>query len=186
MEAESSWLHVLRDTLADAAAGLIRLVPNIIGAAVVILVGWLLAKLLRGATARGLRMLGRMTTGLARGGVTHRPFIEERSVTAVAAIIYWATILLFLTAATQVLGLGIFTEWLSSVVAYLPALFAGLLILLAGFVLSLLAKDLVTATASSAHVAHAEVLGRSVQLLIFSMAVVIGIDQVASMSRSWW
>lgn len=178
MEAESSWLHVLKDTLFQAAMGLVRLIPNILGAVVVIVAGWLLAKLLRALAVRGLHALTRTVTSLRRNATAHRPLMEDRSIAAIGAIIYWATILLFLTAATQVLGLGVFTDWLSSVVAYLPALLAGLLILLAGFVFSLLAKDLVTAAASSAHVVYADVLGRSVQILIFSMAVVIGIDQV--------
>jgi len=178
MEAESNWLLVLKDTLLQAGAALVRLVPNIIGALVVIVAGWLLAKLLRTLTQRGLRGLVRLSYGLQRSGMAGRPLIQERSIAALGAIVFWATILLFLTAATQVLGLGVFTEWLSSVVAYLPALLAGLLILVAGFVFSLLAKDLVTAAANSAHVAYAELLGRSVQILIFSMAVVIGIDQV--------
>src|SRR3569623_693347 len=171
MEAESSWLHVLKDTLFQAAMGLVRLIPNILGAVMVIVAGWLLAKLLRTLAVRGLHALTRTVTSLRRNATAHRPLMEDRSITAIGAIIYWATILLFLTAATQVLGLGVFTDWLSSVVANLPAL-------LAGCVFSLLAKDLVTAAASSAHVAYADVLGRSVQILIFSMAVVIGIDQV--------
>src|SRR3569832_1346770 len=42
MEAESSWLHVLKDTLLQAAMGLVRLSPNILGAVMVIVAGWLL------------------------------------------------------------------------------------------------------------------------------------------------
>src|SRR3569623_3124383 len=178
MEAESNWLLVLKDTLLQAGAAVGRRVPNIIGALVVIVTGWLLAKLLRTLSHRGLRGLVRLSYGLLRSGMAGRPRIQERSIAALGAIVFWTTILLFLTAATQVLGRGVFTEWLSSVVAYLPALLAGLLILIAGFVFSLLAKDLVTAAANSAHVAYAELLGRSVLILIFSMAVVIGIEQV--------
>src|SRR3569623_888635 len=146
MEAESSWLHVLKDTLLQAAMGLVRLIPYILGAVMVIVAGWLLAKLLRTLAVRGLHALTRTVTSLRRNATAHRPLMEARSVPAIGA--------------------------------YMPALLAGLLILRAGCVFSLLAKDLVTAAASSAHVAYADVLGRSVQILIFSMAVVIGIDQV--------
>ncbi len=178
METESSWLLVLKDTVTQAVAGLIRLLPNMLGAIAVFLVGWLVAKLFRGLVERGLRLLSRVLARVTRGPLARGMLMEERSIKAVGAILYWAIILLFLTAATQVLGLGIFTDWLSNVVGYLPALLAGLLILLAGFVFSLMAKDLVSAAASSAHLAYAEILGRSVQILIFSMAVVIGIDQM--------
>ena len=61
---------------------------------------------------------------------------------------------------------------------YLPAVIAGILILLAGFVFSLMVRDLVTAAANSAHIAYADMLGQTVQILIFSTAVVVGIDQM--------
>jgi small-conductance mechanosensitive channel len=96
----------------------------------------------------------------------------------VGAIFYWAVILLFLTAATQVLGMGVFSDWLSGIMTYLPAVIAGILILLAGFVFSLMVKDLVIAAANSAHIAYADLLGQTVQILIFSTAVVVGIDQM--------
>lgn len=45
MEAESSWLLVVKDTVTQAVAGLIRLLPNMLGAVAVVLVGWLSASI---------------------------------------------------------------------------------------------------------------------------------------------
>ncbi len=66
MEAESSWLLVVKDTVTQAVAGLIRLLPNMLGAVAVVLVGWLLAKLLRSLAERGLRLLGRSLNNMSR------------------------------------------------------------------------------------------------------------------------
>src|SRR3569832_2426874 len=104
MEAESSWLHVLKDTLFQAAKGLVRLIPNILGAVMVIVAGWLLAKLLRTLAVRGLHTLTRTVTSLRRNATAHRPLMEDHTNTTNNANNNWATILLFLTAATQVLG----------------------------------------------------------------------------------
>jgi small-conductance mechanosensitive channel len=178
MDSPTSLIEALRDTLGEAIHGLIKLVPNVLSAILVVVVGWLLARMIRGLAIRGIRALDRLLHKLSSKQAYRMPLVEERSINAVGAIFYWAVILLFLTAATQVLGMGVFSDWLSNIMKYLPAVIAGILILLAGFVFSLMVKDLVTAAATSAHIAYADLLGQTVQILIFSTAVVVGIDQM--------
>ena len=178
MESQTSWIEALRDTFGQALHGMIKLVPNVFSAVFVVVVGWLLARFIRGMIIRGIHALDRFLRKINSHQASRPPLVEERSITAVGALFYWAVILLFLTAATQVLGMGVFSDWLSGIMTHLPAVIAGILILLAGFVFSLMVKDLVTAAASSAHVAYAGLLGQTIQILIFSTAVVVGIDQM--------
>ena len=178
MESKTSLIEALQDTLGQALHGLIKLIPNVLSAALVVIVGWLLARLIRGLIIRAIHALDRILRKFNSHQASRAPLAQERSVKAVGAIFYWAVILLFLTAATQVLGMGVFSDWLSSIMNYLPAVIAGILILLAGFVFSLMVRDLVTAAANSAHIAYADMLGQTVQILIFSTAVVVGIDQM--------
>lgn len=178
MESQTSLIETLRDTLGQALHGLIKLIPNVLSAAFVVIIGWLLARLIRSLIIRGIHALDRLLRRFTTHQASRPPLVQERSVKAVSAVFYWAVILLFLTAATQVLGMGVFSDWLSGIMTYLPAVIAGILILLAGFVFSLMVKDLVTAAANSAHIAYAELLGQTAQILIFSTAVVVGIDQM--------
>jgi len=178
MESQPSLIDALRDTLGEAIHGLIKFVPNVLSAVLVVIAGWLLARLVRSLIIRGIHALDRVLHKFGSQQASRLPMVEERSVKAVGAIFYWAVILLFLTAATQVLGMGVFSDWLSGIMKYLPAVIAGILILLAGFVFSLMVKDLVTAAATAAHIAYADLLGQTVQILIFSTAVVVGIDQM--------
>jgi small-conductance mechanosensitive channel len=178
MEPQTNWIGALRDTLGDAAHGLIKLIPNVLSAVFVVVVGWLLARLMRSLVIRGIHALDKVLRKFTSHQASRPPLAEERSVKAIGALFYWAVILLFLTAATQVLGMGVFSDWLSGIMTHLPAVIAGILILLAGFVFSLMVRDLVTAAATSAHVAYAGLLGQTVQILVFSTAVVVGIDQM--------
>jgi hypothetical protein len=84
----------------------------------------------------------------------------------------------FQTLATRILGLVAFSAWLDRVVAYLPTLLAGGFIILAGLVISTLARDLTAAAVASARLAHAEVFARGVQAAILVMALVLGINQI--------
>jgi small-conductance mechanosensitive channel len=86
--------------------------------------------------------------------------------------------LIFVSLATEILGLGIFGDWLKEIVTYLPLAVSGLLIVLVGFVVSSLARDLVTSTAGSAGLSHGDLLGRTTQVIILFTAIIIGVDQI--------
>jgi hypothetical protein len=93
-------------------------------------------------------------------------------------ITFWVTILLFITAATRILGLVVFSDWLDRVVGYLPTLVAGGLIILVGIVISALVRDLTAATVASTEVAYGDVFGRGAQAVVLVTALIIGINQV--------
>jgi small-conductance mechanosensitive channel len=96
----------------------------------------------------------------------------------VGAVVFWLMMLIFITMSTEVLGLGIFVTWLKEIVNYLPLAIAGLLIVLVGFVISSLTRDLIASTAASAGLSHGDLLGRTAQIIILLIAVVIGVDQI--------
>jgi small-conductance mechanosensitive channel len=152
--------------------------PRVLAAAAVLVAGWLLARLLRAATVR-------LVTGIDRlwHVVVLRSRLEQLQprhppARIVGELVFWLTILFVVTSAADILGMGVFVNWLSAIVAYLPVLAAGLLIVLAGFVLSSLARDLVSSAASSAGIVQGDLLGRVVQGLVLLTAVVVGVDQM--------
>lgn len=58
----------------------------------------------------------------------------------------------------------------------MPTLFAGALIIAAGFLLSRLARELVVATSAIAGPRQRELLGRTVQAIILVTALLVGIE----------
>ena len=113
----------------------------------------------------------RRSTGQARWRI-------GRSATVLGAIVYWVVLLLFVTAATQTLGLQTFTDWLTQLLDYLPTLAAGLLIVAAGYVLSGFAAELVKAAASGLAVPQRDALARMAQGTTLVMALLVGADQI--------
>ena len=53
-----------------------------------------------------------------------------------------------------------------------------MLIILIGFVVSSLTRDLVSSAASTAGLSHGDLLGRTSQVIILFIAIVLGIDQI--------
>jgi small-conductance mechanosensitive channel len=157
--------------------------PNFLGSFLLVLVGWLLARLLR---ATIIRLSGRLD-GLfriqAKDDFLKRMGVERPASTVIGGIVFWLVFLVFFAAATETLGLPVLATWLSGVSYYLPRILIAALIVLAGLLAGNLARDAITATANAAGVAYAELLGRAVYVIVLLVALVTGVDQVGIESR---
>lgn len=152
--------------------------PSVLGAALLMLAGWVVARILRGLAVRLMGVLEVLVNRMFRGRVESAPRLPSASIQIVGSLLFWVVILFFVAAATQVLGLAVFTAWLKDVVGYLPTLFAGILIVIAGALLSGLARDVTVAAMPGLPEAQRLLLGRIVQSLLLMVAVVVGADQV--------
>jgi hypothetical protein len=178
MEGYAAWAEQLRQSGFGLLDRVIGYLPNLLAAVVVLTLGWLVARLLKALSVRLLdgadRLWQRFVTRTAiPAGNLRRP-----SGKTVGSLVFWLVMLFFLTAAAEILGVKVFADWLARLVAYLPALIAGVVILLAGVFIGNLARDLVEAAAISAGIEQSEFLGRGVQLIILGTALLIGAEQV--------
>lgn len=174
----TSWTAALNGTFNLIMERLAQHLPNILGAILLLLVGWLLAKALRILAIRFTRFIDKIVLNYSsKKGIkrTRLPIISGK---VIGEVIYWVVLLVFITTATHVLDLKIFTDWLSRVIAYLPTLLAGGLIILAGVLVSSIARDLVVATLPHAEREQRVLFGRIVYAVILFTAVVIGVDQI--------
>ena len=178
MENVSMWMSEFSARLTNLFGQFVEFVPDLIGALLLVLFGWIVARLLRSA---GTRLAVWFNALVERSlGRERAPYLRlsTASVTLVGNVTFWIIILLFVTAATRVLGLTAFSDWLDQVVGYLPTLLAGGLIILVGVVISALVRDLTAATVASAGVAYSDVFARGAQAVVLVTALIIGINQI--------
>lgn len=158
--------------------GLAAQLPQILGAIALIVAGWLIARGLRALTRRFITSLDHVVRTVGLG----RPFGEAHIPQSAAAIggtaVFWVVILFFVTAATNVLGLGLFTNWLDRVVNFLPELLSGVIIFIAAVVLGGLARRSTVALASSLPDEQRATLGRVAQILTIVVLGMVGLDQI--------
>jgi len=174
----SAWLADLRTTLAEAARGFAEYLPYLLGALLLLVVGWLAARILRGIFIRVGGGLNRLLDRIGQPAGTRRLRLSQAVLTLIGNVIFWVVILVFAAMAARVARLEAFTSWLDRIVEYLPTLVAGGLIALAGYLVSTLIRDVVTATVASTGSAQAELFGFAAQSAVFLTAVVIGLDQI--------
>jgi hypothetical protein len=174
-------LRSLGDALASVGTMLLErfvtFLPTVLGAVLLLVGGWILARVLRVLATRAALLLD---TLLARvGGPAGAERLRMgRASGVLGAAVFWVVLLFFATAATEVLGLQTFTEWLARLIDYLPTLAAGALIVVAGYLLSRFVADVVRATATRLDTAQRSMLARLTQIAILIGAVLVGADQI--------
>ncbi|HEY9289461.1 MAG TPA: hypothetical protein VIT43_15710 [Candidatus Dormibacteraeota bacterium] len=178
--------------LAAMLLALFSFIPKLIGALLLLLIGWWIAKALAGLVVRLLERLGFgtavMRTGMfgwlgssdgatAAGGATAaaRP---SRPVWLIGEIVKWFVFLIFVELAVEALGLAQVADLLHRVILWLPNLVVALLVLFLGALLAQFVGRLVRGTATSGNVGNAGFLGRLVEYGIIALAAVVALNQL--------
>jgi small-conductance mechanosensitive channel len=171
----------LGDAVASSSAAIMDAVvtylPSILGAVLLLLAGWILARLLRAVTVRSVLLLDTLLSRVTKTAGVER-LRMARSSSVLGAVVFWVVLLFFVTAATHVLGLQSFTQWLARLLDYLPTLAAGLLIVIVGYVFSRFLADLVQATATRLAPPQRNALARVAQGMVLVTAILVGADQI--------
>lgn len=174
----ASWAEALGQEFSNLASQAAAYLPRLLLAAVLLLGGWLIAKLLRMASVRFLLGLDRLWHQFITRRGLERLQPQYPPARIAGEIVFWFVILFTVAGAASALGLGAFVEWLSQVAAYLPILLTGMLIILAGVIISALMRDVITSAAQKAGVEKGDLLGRITQATILLITIAVGIDQI--------
>ncbi|CAN0582889.1 unnamed protein product, partial [Ectocarpus sp. 12 AP-2014] len=143
-----AWLS-LQETAVSVLQGFIGFLPSLIATLVVLLVGWIFARLIRAASTRILSGLNRiLERGLKRGLLANLR-IPLGASAIFGEIAYWVTIFITLTIAARTAQLPVVSRWLNEIVIYLPSLLFGLATIVVGYVISGIVCEQVAQTAKA-------------------------------------
>jgi len=177
MDNVSMLLEPARAFLAQAGAFL----PRLALAAVVLIAGWLTAKVVRFAVERGLRAINFNVLSERAGmdGFLQQGGISTDTTGIFGLIAYWVVILAALIIAFNGLGLTYITDLLRQVVLFVPHVIVALLILAFGAYFARFIGTTVTTYCRNVGIQDADVLGKIAQYAIIAFVVLIAFDQMS-------
>jgi hypothetical protein len=155
-------------------------VPQLIAAIVVFLVGWLIAILL-GKLAWHIVRVIKLDRGLEALGfkkVWERSGYKLDTPLFFYELVKWFFIIVFLMAATDILNLVQVTQFLRTVVSYIPNVIIAALVLLIGALLAKFLEGLVRGSVKAAQLVSANVLGSLTKWAILIFSLLIALDQL--------
>jgi small-conductance mechanosensitive channel len=171
-------LENARRVAARAGASFVEYLPTLLGAIILLLIGWAVARLLRIGTRRAGDNINRILDRTLRSGRLARFRLSSRVLSIFGEVIYWITLFVFVSIAARAAGLATFATWLDRVVANLPNLIAGVLVIVIGFFIGTVVRDFTTAAGPETRTAQSLLFGRVAQFAIVAIALVIGLDQI--------
>src|ERR1700678_1482949 len=176
MQSIDMFLETTREFLHQLAA----LLPRLILAFAVLLVGWLAAKAVRFAVERALRAVN-FHVLTERAGTDH--FLQQGGLsgdttTLFGLFAYWLVILAALMSAFNTLGLTHVTDVLHQMVLFAPKLLVAMLALVFGSYFARFVGSAVTTYCLEASIPDADLLGKLAQYLIMAFVIMIALSQV--------
>lgn len=170
------WANLWEETLVTFVAWL----PNLLGALVLLIIGWLVARLVRfiiGGLLRRMRV-DMLTERVGISRLLSRAGLEPSASNLLARLAYWLILFVFVLAAAESLGLIGIAEMLNRLVAYLPNVLAAALILLLGSLIAQIVGDALGKMTAQAGVTDGLVLGQVVRYTLLIFAIILSLDQL--------
>ena len=159
---------------------IVAFLPALLVAVLVVLGGWLLAKLVRFTVVKALRAINFpvLTERSGLDGFLRRGGMSADTTAVLGFLAYWLVILASLLIAFNGLGLTYITDLLGRVVWFIPNLFVALVVLAFGSYFARFIGDTVVAYCRSAGMQDSAFLGKLAQYAVMVFVILIALDQV--------
>lgn len=173
------WGDAILVSLSNALNTFLAAIPGVIGALLIILIGWVVSGIVARLVARGLRAAGADRLFAEHGqGVYPARAMQYPPSQIAGEIAKWAIRIVFLIAAANVLGMPQVSELLNQVLLWIPNLIVAVVILLVAPLLARFVRGAVETAADGMGFTNGALLGRIAQVAIIAFAVIVAIDQV--------
>jgi len=174
------WTFVVMESVREMLTRVGAAIPRLVGVLIILIVGWLLAKLIETVIVRSLKLVRLDTLSeksgtsnfLAKGGIKYT--LSE----LIGVLVYWIVVLIVIITALNSMQWTVAAELLNTVVAYIPNIIIAIFMLVLGMFLSTLLGTVIRTAASNAGITQARILGQITQTVVVVFVVVIALQQL--------
>jgi len=179
------WYDAWLEAVFEAVEALRSHLPTIAAAVLLVLVGWVLAMLIR---RWGRRLTERLFDRLSAASTPIGKAVEGsrargNTPAIVGGFVFWIVLLVFLAAAVETLGLPVMTDLLGRLAAYAPNVLAAALIFLSGLVAARVIRSAVMRAAAAGGVSQAKGVATAAEITVIVLVLVIALEQLGVNAR---
>lgn len=168
------WYAVTVRALFDLWEGFLGFIPELIGALIVFLIGWVIAVAVGRLVSDVLKKI-KFNQIFDRGGwkrALEKAEIKVDPSGFVGAVFKWVLVIVFLLAAVEILGFTQFAIFLQSVLAYLPNVIVASLIFVVAVIIADIVEKIMRAAVEGAQVGYGNIVGIIVRWSIWTFALI--------------
>lgn len=168
------------NSLYNALNNFISFLPALLGALIILVVGWLVSGLLANLIERGLKAVG-LEGAVERSGIgdfVRRSGTKLTISGVIAALVKYFIFLIFVQAAANVLGIPQLTEIINRIILFIPNVILAMVIIVIGSLIAKFLSGLVRSSVSGLGVGNANLLATLTNYAILGFAIIAAIDQL--------
>lgn len=185
----TDWLNITRDSWITIWDRFINFLPNLIGAVIILIVGWVVGMLAALLIDRLFRLIGLQTVfeKAKIEDVLKKANAEKDATALLASVAKWIIYLVAFIAAANTLKLPDIASFLDSILAYVPSVIAAGAILLIGVILANFLGTVVKGSVSAAGFGSADAISTVVRysIIVFAfLAVLVQLGIAESLIRT--
>jgi small-conductance mechanosensitive channel len=176
----NEWMNVFMRSTQTALEELLTFLPKILVAAVIIVVGWIIAKIIQKVALKLFEIIG-INKLAQKAGV--ESFLQASGVKRTVAwifarILFWTVFLVFLLPISDILGLVFFGDLVNRMLSYMPDLAGALLIILVGSWAAKVFSGIVRGSSVRLGSEYAEVMGTVAHSLLLAVVFILALSQL--------
>ena len=154
--------------------------PNLAGALLLLIVGYLVAKGIGIAITKLLAKIGldKLTENSGVASAVQSTGLDTSASAIIGKIVYWLIFLLFMIAAADSLGLPRVSDTINGFVQYLPKLIGALLVVIIGLFAAHLVRTAIETATASMQLDYGKAVGTLIYTLIVIVVVSLAIGQL--------
>lgn len=168
------------DNLTGQWADLIAMLPNVIGAFVILLFGVVVAYIFKQISHSLLRKIGldRISNSAGVSNVMEDAGLARRPSKLAGKIIFWLVFFLFMVPAANVLGMNELSTLFKSFISFLPKIITAMVIIIFGMMFAQFLRNTIVAKPSAIGSNSATTLGNLVYGIMVTVVVLIALEQL--------
>ncbi len=174
----------IQDALFGAGVNIFSIIyqflPNLLAAILVFLIGIILGNWVKSLTYHVLESidLTKLTRKTSLDGFLQKAEIKTKAEEVISLLLKWLVILIFSVAAINLLGLETLSMILNSLLAYIPKVFAAMIILALGVLLAGVVESLVKGAVAQFDVRIGRLLGRIASYILVVFASMAALNEL--------
>ena len=167
-------------SVTEALQNFLGFLPQLLGAIIILVIGWIISGILAGLIERGLKAVG-FEKASQKAGIAG--FIEEAGSDwtvskVVAEIVKWFIRLIAIQAAASILGMTQISAIINSVLLWLPNLVVALAIIVLGAFLANFVSKIVRGSVAKMGFGNPDLIANIARFAIIGFAVIAAVDQL--------
>lgn len=176
----ANWSDAVSASFNGILIRLANFIPDLIGAVLVLIFGWLLALLLEQIVERVLRAVGiaRLFERARIEDLIRRTGSSRDTVGLIGGLVKWIVYIATFLAAAEILGLDAVSDFLNQILVYMPDVVAAVAIVLIGGILAQFLSEVVRGAVSAASLGYAGFLAGLTRWSIWVFAVLAALYQL--------